>query len=271
MNQVDSAFSRLATAWSSSGTASPASCPNARFTGDRVVPIALPQNDVRCLPVIESMASSSAPWVMVARRKVQPPLAFECGLLASNHFDKCVYRIDPIMVDRIGELEGYWRSRSPRVLLLDIELIRGAGPGAMEQLRRRQPGIDFLVGCDGPMTVLDISVFRHVRGCVDWALSADQMTRALDGVMSGLLWFPRSMMQSVCLDLLEGPHAALDPHESVAGQLTARECEVLTLMRLGLSNKQIGERLDISVNTVKKHLAHVFEKRGLHRRRQVSQ
>ena len=39
-------------------------------------------------------------------------------------------------------------------------------------------------------------------------------------------------------------------------------------MRRGMTNLQIAERLDISVNTVKKHLARVFEKRGLRGRRQ---
>ncbi len=41
------------------------------------------------------------------------------------------------------------------------------------------------------------------------------------------------------------------------------------LMRRGLTNKVIATRLGISVNTVKKHLSSVFDKRGLHRRRQT--
>ena len=57
-----------------------------------------------------------------------------------------------------------------------------------------------------------------------------------------------------------------ESHSSTA--LTTRELQAITLMRQGLSNKQIAERLNISVNTVKKHLAHAFEKRGLHNRRQ---
>ena len=49
--------------------------------------------------------------------------------------------------------------------------------------------------------------------------------------------------------------------------LTAREDEVLSLMNRDMSNKQIAEQLGISVNTVKKHLAHVFAKQGQHSRR----
>ena len=40
-------------------------------------------------------------------------------------------------------------------------------------------------------------------------------------------------------------------------------------MRRGLSNKRIAERLGVSANTIKKHLAHMFEKRGLHGPRQA--
>ncbi len=51
--------------------------------------------------------------------------------------------------------------------------------------------------------------------------------------------------------------------------LMVREDGVLMLMRRGLTNKVIATRLGISVNTVKKHLSSVFDKRGLHRRRQT--
>jgi DNA-binding NarL/FixJ family response regulator len=43
----------------------------------------------------------------------------------------------------------------------------------------------------------------------------------------------------------------------------------MALMRRGLSNKQIADRLRISVNTAKKHVSNALEKRGLHKRRQA--
>jgi DNA-binding NarL/FixJ family response regulator len=42
--------------------------------------------------------------------------------------------------------------------------------------------------------------------------------------------------------------------------LSAREREILDLLAQGLSNKEIGARLDLSPFTVKNHLARVFEK-----------
>lgn len=48
--------------------------------------------------------------------------------------------------------------------------------------------------------------------------------------------------------------------------LTAREREVLALLREGLSNKEIGRRLCIELPTVKNHVHHVLEKLQVRRR-----
>ncbi len=51
--------------------------------------------------------------------------------------------------------------------------------------------------------------------------------------------------------------------------LTARECEVLELLAAGQSNKEIARSLDISPNTVKTHVARLFEKLDVQRRTQA--
>jgi DNA-binding CsgD family transcriptional regulator len=51
--------------------------------------------------------------------------------------------------------------------------------------------------------------------------------------------------------------------------LTARECEVLALLASGQSNKEMARSLSISPNTVKTHVARVFEKLGVERRVQA--
>lgn len=53
--------------------------------------------------------------------------------------------------------------------------------------------------------------------------------------------------------------------------LTERESEVLKLIGEGLSNKEIGEKLDMSVNTVKTHIKHIYGKLGVTRRIQAVQ
>jgi DNA-binding NarL/FixJ family response regulator len=51
--------------------------------------------------------------------------------------------------------------------------------------------------------------------------------------------------------------------------LTPREVEILTLVGTGLTNAQIAASLFITENTVKTHVARVFDKLGIHERVQA--
>jgi DNA-binding CsgD family transcriptional regulator len=53
--------------------------------------------------------------------------------------------------------------------------------------------------------------------------------------------------------------------------ITPRELEILEAMAAGLSNREIGERLFVSENTVKTHAARVFDKLSARRRTQAVQ
>ena len=51
--------------------------------------------------------------------------------------------------------------------------------------------------------------------------------------------------------------------------LTARECELLALLASGQSNKELARTLGISPNTVKTHLARLYEKLEVQKRVQA--
>ena len=51
--------------------------------------------------------------------------------------------------------------------------------------------------------------------------------------------------------------------------LTGRECEILKGIAKGLTNKQIGEELFVSENTVKKHVNNIYFKLEVNRRTQA--
>ncbi|MGN1315052.1 MAG: response regulator transcription factor [Lachnospiraceae bacterium] len=51
---------------------------------------------------------------------------------------------------------------------------------------------------------------------------------------------------------------------------TERELEVLRLMTTGMSNAEIAQRLDITINTVKTHIQHMLDKTGFDNRTELA-
>ena len=54
-------------------------------------------------------------------------------------------------------------------------------------------------------------------------------------------------------------------------KISDRELEVLQLLSQGLSNQEIADRLFVSINTVKTHVARLYEKLDVSRRTQAVQ
>ena len=69
---------------------------------------------------------------------------------------------------------------------------------------------------------------------------------------------------------MTGPFTRNDARVEELG-ITPRELEILEAMAAGLSNKEIGERLFVSENTVKTHAARLFSKLSASRRTQAVQ
>jgi LuxR family maltose regulon positive regulatory protein len=60
---------------------------------------------------------------------------------------------------------------------------------------------------------------------------------------------------------------AAEPGPTLVEPLSPRELEVLRLLDQGKANATIAAELIVSVNTVKTHLRHVYEKLGVNNRR----
>jgi two-component system, NarL family, response regulator LiaR len=88
------------------------------------------------------------------------------------------------------------------------------------------------------------------------------------GIYFGLRWTrPREVVV-----VREVPaRFVLDAQKLKEVGLTAREHEILGLIAEGLSNREIGERLFVSENTVKTHSSRLFEKMQVNRRVQAVQ
>lgn len=91
-------------------------------------------------------------------------------------------------------------------------------------------------------------------------LEQSEMLQAFDLVMSGQVYVP-SNVGDFAQDI-----AREEPENPSLSALTERQCEVLTHMSMGKSNKEIGRSLQISESTVKVHVAAAFRQLGVHNR-----
>ena len=92
------------------------------------------------------------------------------------------------------------------------------------------------------------------------------------GIWAGLRWTGPKKAEP--LPALATPDPLFSPQQPVADRLaqlgiSAREGEVLTCLAQGLTNEQIADRLCVSTNTVKTHLANLYAKLDVSRRTQA--
>lgn len=78
----------------------------------------------------------------------------------------------------------------------------------------------------------------------------------------GLAFLALGVFVGLRLARPRGPQGPFEPNRAAQDSLgiTAREYEVLGLLAAGQSNKEIARRLELSPNTVKTHVARLYEK-----------
>ncbi len=142
--------------------------------------------------------------------------------------------------------------QKPDVTLLDLRLPGLSGIDVMKQVRAQMPEARFLI-----LTTYDTDEY---------------IVPALSNGAQGYLLKDASPDELVCAihSIAEGK-AALQPGiaarflENIAGQktnedLSERELEVLQLLVSGASNKAIAAQMNLSENTIRSHLSHIFIK-----------
>jgi DNA-binding NarL/FixJ family response regulator len=138
----------------------------------------------------------------------------------------------------------------PDVVILDLRMPGGMGGlEVIRALRETSPEACILVFSNYVRGEEVHHVLRSgASGFVSKEMSLDRLLEAIRAVHRGERYIP--------------PEVAQRMGERVLAQLSQRELEVIKLVARGMSNKQVGQVLNIVEGTVKIHVANILAKLG---------
>jgi two-component system response regulator NreC len=154
---------------------------------------------------------------------------------------------------------------SPDLVLLDIGLPGMGGIEVARRLRSDHPQVQVLAltAHDRPEYFFEI-LAAEAAGYVLKEAAPTELFTAIRAASRGDAYFYPSVARKLLDDYLRRARSG-EERESYDG-LTPREREVLKLIAGGHSNREIAERLVISVNTVEVHRTRLMRKLDLHKR-----
>lgn len=154
----------------------------------------------------------------------------------------------------------------PDVILMDLSMPHGKdGLTATSELKKLFPDIAVLI-----LTMHDDDeyLFRGIQaGASGYILKSaphEELLSAICSVASGNAYLYPTATKRLMGEYLE--RLKHGDNSSSYETLSQREKEILSLIAMGYSNKEIAEQLIISVKTVETHKSNVMEKLGLRTR-----
>ena len=150
----------------------------------------------------------------------------------------------------------------PDVVLMDISMPKLTGLEATKVLHKEVPKTKVLILTmhENEAYVLEI-VRSGARGYLLKDTSPTEVVRAIEAVSKGEAFFSSRISQFVLNEFVNKARGLTKPSRS---EISPREREVLALIAEGLSNKEIANRLFVSVRTVETHREHLMRKLDIH-------
>ncbi len=156
------------------------------------------------------------------------------------------------------------RRLRPDLALLDITMPGMSGLEVARIAARELPQVRILILTMHEEEAFFFEALRAgAAGYVLKGAGSEELLSALHAVLEGGVYLPPKLAALLVQDYLEGPR------EGGTDPLTPREREIVRLIAQGLTNRQIAERLVLSLNTVKTHRLNIYRKLGLQSRSEL--
>src|SRR5436190_6436014 len=144
----------------------------------------------------------------------------------------------------------------PDVVLMDIFLPRMSGIECTAQLKVLMPETQIVI-----LTAVDDDelVFLALEAGADGYLLKRTRPEDLRSALMDVLSGGAPMTSEIARRVVESFRQRAKARDDFV-RLTTREEEVLVMLSKGYSNKEIADRIELSVDTVRSHLKHIYEK-----------
>jgi DNA-binding NarL/FixJ family response regulator len=185
----------------------------------------------------------------MARRGLEAMLSTADWIEVVGDADGCAAGIEAI--DRLH----------PDIVLLDIRMPGTDGLACLDQIKAGSvPAAVVMVTLyDDRRYVLE-AIRRGAAGYLLKDASTDAVISTLQSVADGQLAIDPQLLREALTSAAEPPDIGTPRQQADAYSVTPREHQVLRLVAEGLTNKEIGARLAISEDTVKKHVQNLIWK-----------
>jgi DNA-binding NarL/FixJ family response regulator len=142
------------------------------------------------------------------------------------------------------------------------------GLKALEEIRSARPDIRLIViGPGGDEELVQNSIIAGARAYLDLNAGPEMVRMAIEVVTEGSIWAPRRLLSKLIDRLLKVSDPVLP---AAIPQLTTRERQVLELIMMARSNREIAKQLGIEERTVRAHLGRLMRKAGVDNRIKLS-
>lgn len=145
----------------------------------------------------------------------------------------------------------------PDIVLLDISMPGGGLAALRGVLKQTQPPIVAMLTVSEEDDDIVEALRSGARGYILKGVGARELGNIVRGLAAGSSYLSPSLGLKV-LDALQNPGEA--PAKNPIEALSRREQDILRLVAEGLSNKEVGQTLNLQEKTVKYHMTAILQK-----------